>query len=220
MKPRFYLIPTAAILFLIAGYVLIPPALPQSSEVPLYRKAVYLVPETLDPLKALSTAEQSIATLLYEGLFSVGDDLQVRPQLVKTVSLDKTGTIYSLELLAGITFHDGSPFSSADALATLQRVRNEESAVHESFKRILNVESLDAHNIRITLTKPYPLFTLLLATPYAKVTRPVSGSSYPFGTGPFKFLGLGRTSQGQRVLSLQANEKYRLTPFIKNLDVV
>src|SRR3990167_9762880 len=67
---------------------------PRLRNIPIYRKAVYLVPDRLDPAHFLSTAEHSIAGLMFDGLFTVNNFLEIEPSLVESWAVSEDGKQY------------------------------------------------------------------------------------------------------------------------------
>lgn len=64
---------------------------------------------------------------------------------------------WEMELRQGVTFHDGTPFTSADVVFTLARAKAGTSPWATSLKSIAAVEAVDDDTIRFTAATPNPI---------------------------------------------------------------
>jgi ABC-type transport system substrate-binding protein len=99
-----------------------------------------------------------------------------------------------------VKFHDGTPFTSADVVASLRRQIEPPQGVTPTFKTIMGpisgIDALDPMTVRITLSKPYFPFLDVIAADgpghiYSKKTLDENAGDLKKviapGTGPFKF---------------------------------
>ena len=128
------------------------------------------------------------------------------------------GTKYTFNLRKGVTFHDGTPFTSADAKATMDKIifppEGVPSARKAFFRAVESITTPDDHTIVFKLKFPTAAFIPALATPfnfvYAKKDLDAHGMEWHKanvnGTGPFKFVQYqpGAFVEGVR------NENYHL----------
>lgn len=104
----------------------------------------------------------------------------------------------TLTLRDGVTFHDGTPFTSADVKATLDVIldaKNATSVLRTSLETLADVETPDAKTVVLTWRRPYVFAeeTVLNAVPMLPAhalkgawdTLPLHRA--PIGTGPFRF---------------------------------
>jgi peptide/nickel transport system substrate-binding protein len=139
---------------------------------------------------------------LYNGLvtYNLGDGLKtIAPDLAAKWTVSPDGKTYTFELREGVKFHDGTPFSSADVLASFQRIINPPSGIvsqnRELFGIVSEVAAPDAKTFRIVLKEPRVYFLQLLAEPstviYSKKTLDENQGDLRKviapGTGPFIF---------------------------------
>ena len=92
-------------------------ALPTSFALP------YASDQTLDPVTCPDGIQQTVGSLLYEGLFRLDLQLEPQPWLCRSYSYDPATFTYTFTLRSGVTFSDGSALTAADVAATLQRAR-------------------------------------------------------------------------------------------------
>jgi peptide/nickel transport system substrate-binding protein len=57
---------------------------------------------------------------------------------------------WEMELRTGVTFHDGTPFTSADVVFSIERAKAETSSQRDSLTSIAGVEAVDADTVRFT----------------------------------------------------------------------
>jgi peptide/nickel transport system substrate-binding protein len=136
----------------------------------------------------------------------------------------------------GVTFHDGRPFTSADAKYTLDTVLANSFAKSASFfegtgaTRKAYVKSVDTPDARTLVIQLNRQWTGLLPNlvpiaiipkgsyePDLKNGKPSEQAVHPLGTGPFKFKSY---DQSQQVVDLEANPNYwEGAPHLANVRV-
>src|SRR5258707_11550841 len=173
--------------------------------------------KTIDPIgsSSVDAASERVRTLIFNSLVKKDDKFDYVPELASNIQRSDDGLSFTFTLRDGVTFHDGRPFTSADAKYTLDTVLGSTFAKAASFfegsganKRALvkSVEAPDARTLVIRLNKQW---TGLLPNlvPIAIIPRDSydSEKTHPLGTGPFKFKSY---DQSQQVVDLEANATY------------
>ena len=59
--------------------------------------------------------------MIYDTLFALDSKLQPKPQMVESFTRSDDGMVWSFTLRKGMKFHDGTPITAADAVASLNR---------------------------------------------------------------------------------------------------
>ena len=117
---------------------------------------------TMDP-HSLYEAENRVATeQVYEALLDIDSNLAIVPQLALAWK-PLNPTTWEFELRPDVTFHDGTPFTAADVVFSIERARAEGSDVSVFVDGIATVEAIDDHTVRFTTTGPDPSLWLKLA---------------------------------------------------------
>lgn len=98
-------------------------------------------------------------------------------------------TEWEFHLREGVSFHDGTDFSTKDVLYSLNLARESHSDLAALLETIINVEAIDAFTFRITTSKPDPLLLNKLTTVYM-VPQYYESWVLPVGTGPYAFAGI------------------------------
>ncbi len=159
--------------------------------------------------------------MMYNGLimWNVADGYHtIVPALATEWTVSDDATVYTFTLRDGVTFHDGTPFTSADVVATFERIINPPSnvsisGIREQLSMLESVTAIDDLTVEFTLTGPTPFFLEILAGDgmiiYSAAELEANdfdlrGVTVPTGTGPFTFV---EYLQGERVV-LEANPNY------------
>ncbi|MCB0092563.1 MAG: ABC transporter substrate-binding protein, partial [Caldilineaceae bacterium] len=112
----------------------------------------------------------SVLAHMYNGLVRLNlvDGLRsVIPDLATSWDVSEDGLTYVFHLREGVTFHDGEPFTSADVVATFNRIMDPPEGVVSVFKDELvmvdSVEAVDDLTVQFNLNAPRSYFLDLLA---------------------------------------------------------
>jgi peptide/nickel transport system substrate-binding protein len=162
---------------------------------PKTQLTVGVVQETssLYPNWFVSTPNQQIASHIFETLVQMDPDNKPQPALAeswKTVD-DKT---WEFKLRRGVTFHDGSPFTADNVIASFDHAKTIEGngSSGGAYMRDKIYSKVDDFTVRISAGKPYPLLPSELTVVYV-YKAPASPDAFnsgaaAIGTGPFKFV--------------------------------
>jgi peptide/nickel transport system substrate-binding protein len=150
--------------------------------------------DKLDPARLAVAFEVFAGGLLYDNLVAVDADNQPIPALAESWHADSTLTRWVFDLRKGVEFHDGRPFTSADAEFTVSRVLDPKlgSGATALFAGILKPEGIrqnGAHQIEFTLQRPNAFLPVLLSTYFMRVLPAgitLAETNKGIGTGAFK----------------------------------
>jgi peptide/nickel transport system substrate-binding protein len=145
-----------------------------------------------DPvLFAGATGDIQLQAQIYEKLVTLGQDYSVQPGLATKWSTTN-GKVWTFELRPSVTFSNGQPFTSADVLYTMGRLRAKDSPMASIYANVKTVTAPDATTVVFTLSRVDSEFPASL-TDYRdlmlckSVTNPAKN---PVGTGPFMLKSL------------------------------
>ena len=68
-----------------------------------------------------SSISHQHAYMIWDTLFGADKDQAPQPQMVESYTLSADGLVYTMKLRPGLKFHDGSPVTAKDAVASIKR---------------------------------------------------------------------------------------------------
>jgi peptide/nickel transport system substrate-binding protein len=127
---------------------------------------------------------------------------QIKP-LLATSWRQVDGTTIDFTLRAGVTFHDGSPFSADDVVYTINTVlADKQVLVPSNYLYLAGAEKIDDLHVRVKLKRVFPA-----ALEYLAMTLPIWPKAYrervgaeayasaPIGTGPYRITRVDGASE-------------------------
>tara|TARA_B100000378_G_scaffold215284_1_gene178387 strand:- start:54 stop:1640 length:1587 start_codon:yes stop_codon:yes gene_type:complete len=152
---------------------------------------------TLDPEISTAQIVRTHGFMVFDTLLGMDADYRPQPQMADfTVSDDKM--TYTLTLRDGLKWHDGSPVTADDCVASLKRWADNDSAGRTLMDHVASIEASSDKVIVITLAKPFGQVLELLAkpSPIPPFMMPKRLAETPKGeqvtemdgSGPFKFV--------------------------------
>ncbi len=158
-------------------------------------------PQTLDPRYAWDAYGMRICKeLLFSTLVRDGYDLRPEPVLATDWETPDP-TTYVFHLRKGVSFHDGSPLSAADVVATFEHVLDPQtrSPYAATLAPVLErVQQRDELSVVFTLSQPVASFLSLVTVPilprHLVDHADKDLSAKLIGSGPFRFVSQTATS--------------------------
>jgi peptide/nickel transport system substrate-binding protein len=154
-------------------------------------------PLVFDPHQSQANITNVHAGMVYDTLFSWDADMVPRPQMVDTWTKSPDGLTYSFTLRPGLKFHDGSPVTTRDVIATLKRLFVRDTQNQIFAKLITSMDRVDDRTFTIKLSDPFNYVEFLLCGSNGVVggiMREKEAMIDPFtpikeivGSGPFRF---------------------------------
>jgi len=174
------------------------------------------ISETIDPHRATGALTFEILYNIYEGLLQVDQDGNLVGLLATDWTISEDGLNYEFKLKEGVTFHDGTPFTSEDVQFTYERIMDPATgyAKASNYKVIQEIKTPDAYTVQFSLIKPYSPFLALVSKIH--ILPSYSDANFDLecvGTGPFYLMEWKRDSY----LHLHRFEAYH-TPGVPYLD--
>ena len=158
-----------------------------------------------DPHYHNLTPNNNVASHLYGYLVARDAKSQPVPSLAtEWKAIDPT--TWEFKLRKGVKFHDGSDFTAADVVASIERVPkvpNSPSPFTAYTKQIQRIEVVDPYTIRFKTAQPYPLMPsdmsqiAIINKQFANAsTDDFNTGKAAIGTGPYK---LAKFTKGDRI---------------------
>ena len=134
---------------------------------------------------------------VYDTLFGWDEKGVAHPQMVGAWSLSPDKLKYSFTLRSGLKFHDGSPVTAKDAVASVKRGLDRETLGKTLAPFVAAVDVVDDKTFTLSMKEPFGFTTFSLAglNGAAGIMREKEASSdyakpvtETIGSGPFKFV--------------------------------
>ena len=167
-----------------------------------------LIPSSLDPADALSTADGIAGSNFYVTLvrygkidaaagFPADDPTKIEPYLASSWTVSDDGKTYDFTLKPGLTFGSGVPVDAKAVAYSFERLLKTPGAYYINVGidgLIKKVEATDDYTVRFTLAQAQPTVLAAWASAYAPIVDPTvvptmpEGwlSSHEAGSGPFE----------------------------------
>ncbi len=166
-----------------------------------------------DPHMSTSSNDIRVSFNIFDNLTSRHPDGKLFPGLA--TQWDKTApTVWQFKLRQGVKWHNGDPFTSADAKFSIERTYDPaaKTLVATVFTTIERIEAPDPFTLVIHTKKPDPLLPARLAfyggqivpKKYLEQVGPDTFNAKPVGAGPVRFVSWTKDDK----LVLEANPDY------------
>ena len=144
------------------------------------------------------SASHTAAGHVFSGLVRYDKNLKLEGELAESWEVSPDGKRITFHLRKGVTWHDGTPFTSEDVLFTYRRMidPNTPTAYAEDFKQVKRAETPDPSTFVVEYGKPFApalaswgmhILPKHLLAEYPDISRSPLNKK-PVGTGPFRFV--------------------------------
>lgn len=157
---------------------------------------------------------------VYETLVDMSWDPQSKrivlaPLLAESWTISPDGKNYTFKLRSGVTFHDGTPFTSEDVKATFERNRGLGMRASWQVQPIESIGTPDPRTVAIRLRSRFTPFLMAMARAYIISAKAIRDNdrgdraqrflnANMVGTGPYKFVEWTRES----TVTFERNPEY------------
>jgi peptide/nickel transport system substrate-binding protein len=151
----------------------------------------------LDPVWTTATVTSTHGLLVYDTLFAIDRKQQPHPQMVEKFASDEDGLTWHFKLRDGLGWHDGTPVTAKDCVASIRRWAARFGLATIMMQRTERLDAVDDKNFVLKLKEPFGLVIETLANPIqmAFMMRQKEAETDPFtqiktvvGSGPFMFV--------------------------------
>jgi peptide/nickel transport system substrate-binding protein len=151
----------------------------------------------LDPIWTTAYIVRNHGYMIYDTLFATDAKGEVKPQMVGKHEVSADQLTHTLTLRDGLVWHDGTPVTSEDCVASIKRWGAKDATGQKLMSFVTGFEIKDAKTFVIKLKEPTGLVLLGLGKPSSAVpfmmpkrvaeTDPNTQISEFIGSGPFVF---------------------------------
>lgn len=143
----------------------------------------YIAGGTLDPVLTTDPMQQTVESLLYQGLFALDSQFQPQPLLAASYQYDDAQRTWTIRVRADAVFSDGSAVTAEDVAATLNRARTSQRYA----ARLREVTSVYVRDNAVVIALSSPLATLPSRLDIPIVKSGTESRTAPIGSGPYVF---------------------------------
>lgn len=168
-------------------------------------------PDHLTPALSYSTRDWSVIHSIYDSLLDFGPDGTILPQAAEIFETDDAIT-FRVRLREGMTFHDGSPVTTAAITRGVTHVKEAKSQISELFGKIAEVRELDGLHAEIICSEPsawLPSQLVVWGVLLPEGFTEESLATAPIGSGPYVF---EEWEQGSQIVLVRNTQYVSGTP--------
>jgi peptide/nickel transport system substrate-binding protein len=151
----------------------------------------------IDPIMTTAYITRDHGYMVYDTLLATDANFKIQPQMADfKVSDDKL--TYTFTLRDGLKWHDGTPVTAEDCVASLQRWGKRDGMGQKLMDFTASLEATDARTITLKLKEPYGLVLESIGKPSSlvpfmmpkRLAETPGDKAIPeqVGSGPFKFV--------------------------------
>jgi peptide/nickel transport system substrate-binding protein len=151
----------------------------------------------IDPIFTPAYITRDHGYMVYDTLLATDANFKIQPQMADWKASDDKLT-YTFTLRDGLKWHDGTPVTAEDCVASLKRWATRDPMGIKLMEYTASLEASDAQTITLKLKEPYGLVLDSIAKPSSYVpfmmpkrlaeTPPDQQIPEQIGSGPFKFV--------------------------------
>ncbi|MFL1462734.1 ABC transporter substrate-binding protein [Roseococcus sp. DSY-14] len=152
---------------------------------------------SLDPVWSTAVIVRNHGLMVWDTLFGLDGQFRARPQMAEGHEVSSDGLTWTIRLREGLRFHDGSPVTAADAVASIRRWSKRDVLGQRLDALADEIAAPNERDIRIRLKRPWPGLAWALGKPSANIcaimparlaaTDPFAQVGEAVGSGPFRF---------------------------------
>jgi peptide/nickel transport system substrate-binding protein len=153
---------------------------------------------SIDPVWTTAWIVRNHAYLVYDQLYGMDEQFNLRPQMVEGHALEDNGLRWTFTLREGLRFHDGEPVRARDCVASIARWARRDALGQRLTSLTAEMKALDDRRFEIRLNAPFPMMLhafgkvttpcLFIMPERVAQTDPFQQITDPTGSGPYRFL--------------------------------
>jgi peptide/nickel transport system substrate-binding protein len=182
--------------FVAAAVVFLASIVPAATESTL--KAVMNIElQVLDPQVTTATVTRTLGYLVYDTLISMDSKGAYHPQMLESWQVSPDRMTWTFQLRPGLTWHDGSPVTADDCIASLKRWAQSDGFGKRLMSATQELSAVSPNTFELKLSRPFAFVIEALGKPNAFVpfilpAKLLAGATAKpltdvMGSGPFIF---------------------------------
>ncbi len=177
----------------------------------------------LIPYLASDSSSSAVTGLVFNGLLKIDKNLELAPSLAESWRISEDGLTITFKLRKDVRWHDGRPFTSADALFTWRFVTDPKTPTPYAadFLRITKAEAPDPYTFIVHYDQPFARALYAWASDIVpkhllegRDVRTSPLARRPIGTGPYKFL---EWRAGSKIVLTSNHDYFEGRPYLDRI---
>ena len=129
---------------------------PASAETVL-KVALHSDLKIIDPMWTTALISIHHGNMVFDTLFALDEKLEIKPQMVDKWEVSPDKLTWTFTLRDGLEFHDGTPVTAADCVASIKRWAVKDPMGQKLVANTADLSAADAKTIKLVLKQPYGL---------------------------------------------------------------
>lgn len=132
-------------------------------------KTLRIVPQAdlkiLDPVWTTAFVTRNHGYMIYDTLFGVDAKGEIHPQMVDSYKASADGKQFQFTLRDKLAFHDGTPVTAEDVIASLKRWGSRDNLGQKMFAQMDEIKAADAKTVAMSFKTPFGMVLDALSKP-------------------------------------------------------
>lgn len=178
----------------VAGAVSVP-ALADNN---VFKAVVHADLKNIDPIWTTAYISRNHGYMVWDTLFASDEKFVVHPQMAESGTVSEDGKTYTIKLREGLKWHDGSPVTPDDCIASIQRWGKRDGMGQQMMAVVESMEAVDDLTFTIQLKETWGLVFAALGkmssnVPFMMPKRLAETDAFEqvpdsIGSGPYVFM--------------------------------
>ena len=179
----------------LAGAVSAPAAIADNS---VFRAVVHADLKNIDPIWTTAYISRNHGYMVWDTLFASDEKFEIQPQMAESATVSEDGMTYTIKLREGLKWHDGSPVTPDDCIASIKRWGQRDGMGQQMMAVVESMEAVDDLTFTIKLKETWGLVLAALGKMSSNVpfmmpkrlaeTDPFEQVPDSVGSGPYVFV--------------------------------
>ncbi len=164
----------------------------------VFKAKVHADLKNIDPIWTTAYITRNHGYMVYDTLFAMDANFEVHPQMAESYEVSDDGKVYTIKLRDGLKWHDGTPVTSADCIASIARWGKRDGMGQQLAAVTASMDAVDDMTFQIKLSEPWGLVLPALGkmssnVPFMMTKAMAETDAFEqvpeiIGSGPFKFV--------------------------------
>ena len=173
-------------------------SVPAFADNSVFKAVVHADLKNIDPIWTTAYISRNHGYMVWDTLFASDEKFEVHPQMAESATVSEDGKTYTIKLRAGLKWHDGSPVTPDDCIASIQRWGQRDGMGQQMMAVVESMEAVDDLTFTIKLKETWGLVLAALGKMSSNVpfmmpkhlaeTDPFEQVPDSIGSGPYVFM--------------------------------